>query len=121
MEGKNFSVIETADDDKAVFTLDRLKHIWAKKEGRERFAKYIKATLRNPYEVWLTEYLSDKNFAEFRKVYIGLFKEDKDRNIFVVLRQEKDGTIFWNSFPRDASQINKARKGTLIYKKTSGK
>ena len=117
LSGKQFSVIETADNDKAIFTLDRLKHVWAKKDGRERFAKYIKATLKDPYEIWLTEYLSDKNFVEFRKVYIGLFKDEKNEDIFIALRKEKDSTVFWNMFERDRNRINKLRKGILIFKK----
>jgi SPP1 gp7 family putative phage head morphogenesis protein len=117
LHGKDFSVINTADNDIAVFTMERLKHVWAKKDGRERFAKYIPSTLENPYEVWLTEYLSDKNFVEYRKVYIGLFKGKKNEDIFIALRQEKDSSVFWNMFQRDRNRINKLRRGILLYGK----
>ncbi|MDZ4211151.1 MAG: PBECR2 nuclease fold domain-containing protein, partial [Methylotenera sp.] len=104
--------------DKAVDTVDRLKHILDKQDGREQFASFIKPTLTNPYEVYLSEYLSDKGFIEYRKVYIGLFKgETKGSNIFTVLRMEKDSTVFWNMFPQDVRGIDKTRRGKLIFNK----
>lgn len=112
----DFSVVKTADDDIALFSLDRLKHFIEKKDGRERYATYIKPTLQNPFEIWLTEYINENNEIELRKSYIGLFK-DKDLNedIFIVLRQEKDSFILWNAFERDRNRIDKLRKGYVIY------
>jgi SPP1 gp7 family putative phage head morphogenesis protein len=112
----DFSVLNTADDDKSIFTLDRLKHIYEKQDGRERYASYIKPTLQDPSEIWLSEYINKEGQIELRKSYIGLFK-DKDTNedIFVVLRQEKDSFIFWNAFERERGKIDKLRKGYLKY------
>lgn len=115
---KDFSTIKTVDNDLAVFTFDRLKHLWNKQDGREQFVTFIKPTLQNPYEVYLSEYLSDKGFIEYRKVYIGLFKGNKkNKNILSVLRLEKDGSVFWNAFPQGDKDIDKNRRGFLIYKK----
>lgn len=114
---KDFSIIKTADNDNAIFTLNRLKHIWVKKDGREQFATFIKPTLQNPYEIYLSEYESTKGFIEYRKVYIGLFKDEKRRPFFVALRMEKDSTIFVNAFPKNLSELDKLRRGILIYKK----
>lgn len=112
----DFSTIKTADDDIALFSIERLQHILQKRDGRERYASYIKPTLQEPFEVWLSEYITEKGQIELRKSYIGLFK-DKDMNedIFVVLRQEKDSFVFWNAFERDKNRIDKLRKGYLIY------
>lgn len=103
-------------DDVAIFTLECLKHIYAKQDKREQYAPYIKAALKDPYEVYLSEYSDGKNI-EFRKTYIGFFKDiDKKEDIFIVLRKEKDSSIFWNAFERGKG-IDKLRKGTLLYKK----
>jgi len=112
----DYSTIKTADDDISLFTIDRLKHFYEKKDGRERYASYIKPTLQNPFEVWLSEYINEKGEIELRKSYIGLFK-DKDTNedVFVVLRQEKDSTVFWNAFERGRGKIDKLRKGYLKF------
>lgn len=117
LDNNNFSIINTADDDKAIITLDRLKHIWQKRDGREQFIKLLKPTLQSPYEVYLSLYKSDKNFVEYRKIYIGLYKDKKKRPFFVVLRMEKDSTIFWNAFPQKPRDLDKIRRGILIYKK----
>lgn len=116
MDNSDFSIIKTADDDQSIFTLNRLLHIIEKKDGRERYASYIKPTLQNPFEVWLSEYVNKKGEIEFRKSYFGLFKDkDTKEDIFIALRQEKDSFIFWNSFERGRGKIDKLRKGYLKY------
>lgn len=116
LKNNPYSSIKTADDDIAIFDLEHLKHIYQKKDGRERYASYIKKTLQDPFEVYLTEYINEQNQIELRKTYIGLFK-DKDTNedIFISLRQSKDSFIFWNTFERDRNRIDKLRKGYLKY------
>jgi len=114
---KSFSIIETADKDQAIFTMERLNHLLEKSDGRERFIPLIKKTLQEPYEIWMSEYISDKGFLEYRKLYIGLFKDNKKRTFFTALRMEKDSTIFWNAFPKDIKYMDKLRRGVLLYKK----
>jgi len=116
---KDWNLIDTFDNDKALFTLNRLEHLLKKADGRERYIPYIKATLQNPYEIYLTEYEDkDKNKKELRKTYIGLFKDkDTKEDIFIVLRMNGDSTIFWNAFERERSKIDKLRKGELLYGK----
>lgn len=116
LENSDFSIVKTADDDQCVFTLDRLLHIIDKRDGRERYASYIKPTLQNPFEVWLSEYTNGKGEIELRKSYIGLFKDKETKeDIFIVLRQEKDSFVFWNAFERGRGKIDNLRKGYLIY------
>ncbi|MCX7984654.1 MAG: PBECR2 nuclease fold domain-containing protein [Bacteroidetes bacterium] len=95
LEDTEYSIVKTADEDIALFSIDRLNHILEKKDGRERFASYIKPTLQNPFEVWLSEYINEKGNIELRKSYIGLFHDNTTKeDIFVVLRQEKDSLSF---------------------------
>ncbi len=117
---KNYTVIDTADNDKAIITYERLKHTWAKQDGREQFLSYIKPTLQNPFEVFLTEYISDKGYIEYRKNYVSLFKDSKNRSFFTVLRLGKDGSIFWNAYPQDFKYMDKIRKGALLFKTEIG-
>jgi len=114
---KPYKIVDTADDDKSIFTLERLSHILEKNDGREKFIPLIEPTLKNPFEVYMALYQSDKGFVEYRKHYIGLFKDNKKRPFFVIVKQEKDSTIFWNAFPKNTKEINKSRRGTLIYYK----
>jgi hypothetical protein len=111
-----YSIIKTVDDDISLFDLEHLKHIYQKKDGRERYASYIKKTLQDPFEVYLTEYINEKNQIELRKTYIGLFKDKETKeDIFIVLRQGKDSFVFWNAFQRERGKIDNLRKGYLLY------
>ncbi len=116
LEKSDYSVLDTADDDKNIFTFDRLKHGYDKQDGRERYLSYVKSTLQDPFEVWLSEYINEKGQIELRKTYIGLFKDKETKeDIFIVLRQEKDSFVYWNSFERRTPQIDKLRRGYLKY------
>jgi len=117
LEDRDQSSIPTVDKDLAVFSRENLKHFYEKQDGRERYASYLKPTLQNPFEVYLTEYTNGKSF-EYRKVYIGLFHDTQKReDVFIVLRKEKDSTVFWNAFERKTPQVDKLRKGVLVYAK----
>ncbi len=116
----DYSVIDTIDKDKAIIYLNNLQHAWEKQDGREQFLSYIKPTLQNPFEVFLTEYISDKGYIEYRKNYVSLFKDSKNRSFFTVLRLGKDGSIFWNAYPQDFKYMDKIRKGTLLFKMEIG-
>lgn len=81
-------------------------------DARERYANYALATLRDPFEVWLTAY-SD---GSYRKRYIGVFKAGSD--LLVVLRENRDGSLIWdlyNMMQRDAKGLNRLREGRLLY------
>lgn len=117
LEQNDFSLINTREGDKSLFTSNRLKHFYEKQDGREQFAPLILKTLQDPFEVYQTIYKSDKDYLEYRKTYIGLFKDKKRRPFFVVLKMEKDSTIFWNAIPQKPTEIDKLRKGILIYNK----
>lgn len=111
----DFSLIDTKEGDKALFTSNRLKHFYEIQDGREQFAPLVLKTLQDPFEVYQTIYMSDKDFLEYRKTYIGLFKDKKRRPFFVVLKMEKDSSIFWNAFP--GKNIDNYRRGYLLYAK----
>ncbi|MEG8946620.1 phage minor head protein [Rosettibacter firmus] len=113
----NYAIIPTADNDLAVVSKNRLNYLLTKSDNREQFIPFIKPTLQDPFEVYLALYQSDKGFVEYRKHYIGLFKDKKKRSYFVVLRMEKDSTIFYNAFPYNLKDIDRVRKGKLIYTK----
>ena len=81
-------------------------------DARERYANYALATLRDPFEVWLTAYED----GSYRKRYIGVFKSDKD--LLVVLRENRDGSLVWdlyNLMQRGAKGLNRLREGRLLY------
>lgn len=88
-----------------------LPHVVEKRlDQRERYANFILPTLRNPTEVWATEY----DDATVRHRYIKLFSGSK-YDLLVVVRVEPDGSIFWNMMQRDRKKLNDQRVGERIY------
>lgn len=93
-----------------LFTRDITRHMVLKREdARERFANYIKIALESPHEVWATEYTDG-----IRNRYIAVF-EGKEQ-LAVIVRVNKDGSIFWNAMQRNRlKRMDALRVGSLLY------
>jgi hypothetical protein len=88
-----------------------LPHVVAKSsDGRERYAHFVLPTLRNPTEVWATQY----DDATLRNRYIKLFTGSK-YDLLVVVRVEPDGSIFWNMMQRERKKMNDLRVGKRVF------
>ena len=75
-------------------------------------ARYIIPTLMNPNEVWLTGYKDG-----FRRQFIKLFKGKNKKAMLVVVRENIDGSLFWNAIPTSKmNYVDGQRKGVLLYK-----
>ena len=80
---------------------------------RARFAAFIEATLRTPYEVWATEFPDG-----IRRHYIAVFRgEEAGRRSagIGVTRVNTDGSLFWTWFRGDPANQDSRRQGGLIY------
>ena len=98
-----------------VIRREMLPHMVAKElDGRERFANYILPTLQNPFEIWLKQHEDGK----LRENYIGLFN-DAEYAVLVVVRVNRDGSLFWNFMQRADKKMDKLREGVLVLKEKS--
>lgn len=114
--GKNWIDIDTLDSDKAILHKDRITHMVEKRtDARERYANYIIPTLKDPYEIWLTEYKTPDGISFFRKQYIGLFT-GKD-NLLTVIDLNRDGNILYNIMQAGDKKMNAKRQGRMLYGK----
>lgn len=111
----NYTTIETFDKNTVLLSTDTINYLISKKDGRERFLPLLDKTLKSPYEVYLCLYMSDKGFVEYRKHYIGLFKDNKKRNYYIIVKEKKDSFVVWNALP--AKNIDNYRRGYLLYAK----
>ena len=94
-----------------VIRKDFLPHVVAKRSAaRERYANFIIPTLAEPNEIWLTAYKDG-----FRRRYIKFFHGKKD--VLVIVKENKDGGLFWNMIPAEPRYIDKQRIGVLLYKR----
>lgn len=90
---------------------DLLPHMVEKRtDARERFAHYVLATLQKPHEIWLKQHID----GLLREHYIGLFQHGKE-GLLVVVRINRDGSIFWNMMQRDVKKMDTLREGWLLW------
>ncbi len=81
-------------------------------DARERYANFIVPTLANPFEVYLTAYEDG-----LRERYIGLFQGKRD--LLVVARVNRDGSLLWNIMQAKDKDMNSRRVGELLYGKNT--
>ncbi|WP_303236897.1 phage minor head protein [uncultured Bilophila sp.] len=94
---------------------DLVKHMVQKEEAmRERYAAFVLPALEHPDEVWLTAYADG-----YRKRYVAFFREE---NMLLIVRVNRDGSLFWNGIKMRDKDIDKQRTGILLYqdKKEAG-
>ncbi len=81
------------------------------KDGRERYARFILPTLIDPFEAWVTKYED----GTLRTRLISLFKGT--RQIAIILRINRDGSLLYNAMHADDKRIDAFRKGVLLHGK----
>lgn len=114
-EGEVWRAVATVDGDLAVLHMQQIEHLLVKADGRERYLPYLLPTLTNAFETYLTAYDNGVR-QELRKIYVGLFADRQRReDIAVIVRLERDGSLFWNAFEREKGKIDKLRVGQLLY------
>lgn len=117
----SMKLVTTPINEQVILLEDKLIHVVEKRQdARERYGGFILSTLESPFEVWLTEYykLEGERVRRgyFRTRYIGLFK-GADKEMFLVVNRNPDGSILWTAFPKTKKDIDKMREGVLLYAK----
>lgn len=80
-------------------------------DARERYANFVMPTLVAPFEVWATRY----DDGAIRPRLIGLFKGA--RQLAVILRMNRDGSLFFNMMNPDDRRLDNFRVGSLLHGK----
>lgn len=87
-----------------------LGHIVEKRaDARERYANFVIPALERPLEIWRSTY----DDATERLRYIGVF--DGERDLMVVVRVNRDGSIMWNLMQSADRDMNRMRAGRLVW------
>ena len=88
---------------------DLIRHMVQKEDAmRERYAAFVLPTLEEPDEIWLTAYADG-----FRKRYVAFFREE---NMLLIVRVNRDGSLFWNGMKMRDRDIDKQRQGFLLHR-----
>ena len=101
----------------------QLPHL-LEKQPREQWANYILPTLEDPLEVWLSPVkLKPSGKIVYRRHFITLFDDaGKNRGALAVAQENKDSSLLWTFFPQHKiRQMDKRRKGFLLYRKQAGR
>lgn len=80
-------------------------------DARERYARFVLPTLTDPYEAWATRY----DDGAIRPRLIGLF--EGKRQLAVIVRLNRDGSLFYNLMNADDRRLDAFRVGALLYGK----
>ena len=132
---KGWRKVVTPDGlDNVIIRKEKLLHIVEQEKGnRERYANTILPTLTDPLEVWLaeTERLIPTGEKQriFRRRFIALFGDNKDKQGLVVVEEGKDESLLWTFVPkslkkrngRDDLYLDRQRTGFLLYRKEEGR
>ena len=109
--------------DDVVIRKEHLPHL-VEKQHREQWANYILPTLEDPLEVWLSPVkLKPSGKIVYRRHFITLFDDaGKTRGALAIDQENKDSSLLWTFFPQNKMrQIDKRRKGFLLYRKQAGR
>ncbi len=109
--------------DDVVIRKEHLPHL-VEKQHREQWANYILPTLEDPLEVWLSPVkIKPSGKIVYRRHFITLFDDAcKTRGALAIDQENKDGSLLWTFFPQNKMrQIDKRRKGFLLYSKQAGR
>ncbi|EKN3348163.1 hypothetical protein AAIP46_003414 [Yersinia ruckeri] len=87
-----------------------LIHIVEKRrDARERYVLLALDTIKNPFEVWESDYDDE----QVRFVFIGAYSQ-KQQMLVIVAPWE--GKVLWNFMHTESKSLNKHRRGKLLYK-----
>lgn len=107
LDGEKPRVVETPAGP-VVLQRALIRHMVQKeRDAREQFAAFILPTLEEPGEIWLTAYADG-----YRRRYARFFRSS---NMLLIVRVNKDGSLFWNGMKYRDKEIDKARTGVLLY------
>ncbi|MEL0621492.1 PBECR2 nuclease fold domain-containing protein [Marinomonas arenicola] len=88
-----------------------LGHIVEKRrDARERYIHYALTTIKDPFEIWRSQYDNDTVKFQFIGTYTSQYQ------MLVVVAQHDTHTL-WNFMQIDAKRLNKHRSGEVIYQR----
>ena len=110
-------VLRAKDGEALTVTVQGLAHAMVKRDdARERYIPHLRQVLENPYEILLTEYITEGGATKYRKKYIGLFVDEKKEAVIIVAELLPDGAVLWNIMNTRDKNIDRHRRGIkLIY------
>jgi SPP1 gp7 family putative phage head morphogenesis protein len=109
-EERKSYIIKTPVDE-VIIDEQFLSHMVEKRSNRrERYANFIIPTLEEPFEIYLRQFEDG-----YRPQYIGLFQGK--HNILISILVNKDGSFLYNYMQASNAEMNRQRKGELIWPK----
>ncbi len=79
------------------------------RDAREQFAAFVLPTLESANEIWLTAYADG-----YRRRYVRFFR---DSNMLLIVRVNRDGSLFWNGMKAKDQYVDKRRIGILLFQR----
>lgn len=106
---------ETADPQgvQVTFPQSMLDYLTKKEPKRVQFVPSAKATIEDPFEVWMVPFRLRDGRVVMRKRYIGLFDGPSGAEQLVVVNRTDEGHAAYNTYP--SRSLDSQRQGYLLY------
>jgi SPP1 gp7 family putative phage head morphogenesis protein len=108
--GHDDASITDPHGEQVLFGTRFLEHVIA--NGHEQYVPAAKATVEQPYEIWLVPFKLSDGTVVMRKRYIGLFAGEHE-NVLLVVQRQGDGYAAWTTYARRL--IDTKRQGYLLW------
>jgi len=110
-------VLRDPEGEGIIMDLRGLAHMLRDSEqAREKYIAYLRPTIENPFEIWLTEYQTADGKTKFRKRYIGIYKgAEKKENVIVIGEMGPEMSLLWDAFQVRQGTLDRLRKGRILY------
>ena len=97
-------------------TEEFVRHVVRKGRGRDRLAAELIPTLVDPDEVWLQAEL-DPNTGKRSVRYMPVYFRSSSGGTIAVAWEQRDGSLGLTFYPATDRQLNKRRRGYLLYRR----
>ena len=92
--------------------LNSLAHAMLKRgDARERYIRYFRRVIEEPYEILLVEYEDGGGLRKLREKYIGLFMDERREGVVITAEITPDRRVVWNLIPVRRDTLNRQRRG----------
>lgn len=113
---ETMGVLKGPDGEILTVDMNGLAHAMLNRnDKRERFIRYFRQVIEQPFEILLTEYeTAGRKKTKLRKKYIGLFQDEKKESVIVVGEISPEGWVMWNVMNARKGTIDRQRRGVKI-------
>ena len=114
---ETIAALKTPDGELMQVGMDSLAHAMLGRENsRERYLRYFRDVIENPYEILLTEYSNlETGQTKYRKKFIGIYSDHDGKGSLVITAEETpEKWVMFNVMNVGFGKLNSKRRGKVL-------